>query len=104
MAAIDRALNIARFRYGRVDGTRPAVHGARSIQTPREGRSTVKSLKYAVIAALVASTVTLQPVTALAQGRDRRDRYEDKRDRDHHDDQPDDERDDPAPSHSVRPR
>ncbi len=49
---------------------------------PPEGRTIVKSLKYAVIAALVASTVTLQPVTALAQGRDRRDRYEDKRDRD----------------------
>lgn len=49
---------------------------------PPEGRSIVKSLKYAVIAALVASTVTLQPVTALAQSRDRRDRYEDKRDRD----------------------
>ena len=62
---------------------RPAIHEARSIQTPREGRSTVKSLKYAVIAALVASTVTLQPVSALAQGRDRRDRYEDRdRDRD----------------------
>ena len=43
----------------------------------------MKSLKYAVIAALVASTVTLQPVSALAQGRDRRDRYEDRdRDRD----------------------
>ncbi|MCC6989593.1 MAG: glycine zipper 2TM domain-containing protein [Acidobacteria bacterium] len=60
--------------------------GAGSIGTPGKGRSTVKSLKYAIVAALVASTVTLQPVTALAQGRDRRDRQEDRRDRDRYDD------------------
>jgi len=41
----------------------------------------VKSLKYTVVAALVASTVTLQPVVALAQARDRRDTQEDRRDR-----------------------
>ena len=46
----------------------------------------MKSLKYALVAALVASTVTLQPITALAQGRDRRDRQEDRRDRDRYND------------------
>ncbi len=39
------------------------------------------SLKYAVVAALVASTVSLQPVPAVAQSRDR-DRQEDRRDDD----------------------
>jgi len=48
---------------------------------PPERRSPVNFLKTATAVALIASFVGLQPATALAQGRDRRDRYEDRRDR-----------------------
>ena len=41
----------------------------------------MKPLKAATIAALLVSVVSLQPAAAMAQGPDRRDRYEDRQDR-----------------------
>lgn len=52
----------------------------------------MKRINVAVVAALIASTLTLQPASVLAQGRDRRDRYEDRSDRWRDDDRRDDQR------------
>jgi len=40
----------------------------------------VRTIRMAVVAALVASTLSLQPATALAQEHHKRDRHEDRRD------------------------
>lgn len=64
----------------------------------------MKRIKVAVVAALITSTMTLQPASVLAQGRDRRDRdrYEDRNDRWRDDDRRDDRRNDRAAPRAWR--
>src|SRR5688500_17874279 len=63
-----------------MSGTSLALSSAKSIVTA--GRKVqVNRVRTATVAALLASFVVLQPAAAMAQGRDRRDRYEDRADR-----------------------